>query len=43
MAVLRHIFIRSHRGLDGKTPAEVAGMYILKSNVQIGTGWAHGA
>ena len=28
MAVLHHNFIRSHWGLDGKTPAEVAGIII---------------
>ena len=28
MAILRHIFIRSHRELNGKTPAEVAGIII---------------
>ena len=32
MAVLHHNFIRSHRGLGGKTPAEAAGMIIRGQN-----------
>ena len=32
MAVLHHNFIRSHRGLDGKTPAEAAGIVIRGHN-----------
>ena len=32
MAVLHHNFIRSHRGLDGKTPAEAAGIIIRGQN-----------
>ena len=32
MAVLHHNFIRSHRGLGGKTPAEAAGMIMRGQN-----------
>ncbi len=32
MAVLHHNFIRSHRGLGGKTPAEAAGIIIRGQN-----------